>query len=91
MGYSKLIPIGSAGQLSIAEAGGVAQLQLSLSESVGGGSVAGVAKGSVSASIEVSALELVDAGLGLLESKFPAVASIIAVLKAAIDAEASKV
>ena len=90
MAYSKVIQIGSAGQLSITEAAGIATVQVSLSEAVGGGSVAGAVKASVSAEVSISAMELVDAGLALAEAQFPSVASLIAAAKTAIDAEVAK-
>lgn len=90
-GFSKVIPIGTAGSLVISEAGGIANLKLSVSEALGGGSVAGVAKAALSAEVDVSALMLIDAGLGLLESKFPSASPIIATIKALVDAEIAKV
>lgn len=91
MSYSKVIPVGSAGSLTISEAGGVASLALALAESVGGGSVAGIATAKVSAEVDVSALMLMDAGLGLIEAKFPAFAAEVALVKAALDAELAKI
>lgn len=90
-GFSKVIPIGAAGSLTISEAAGVASVVLALSESIGGGSTAGVAKGSVSAQVDVSAVQLIDAGLGLAAIKFPSFAAELALLKAAVDAELAKV
>ena len=91
MSYSKVIPIGSVGQIEIKEEGGSASVKVSIAESVGGGDVAGVAKASLSAEIDISAIQLIDAGLSLVESKYPAIAGMVAMLKAAIDAEAAKV
>lgn len=86
----KVIPIGSAGQLTISESGGVASISVSISQSVGGGSVAGVASGSLSASVQLSAAQLIDAGLELAKEKFPSAAAVINGAKAAIDAEMAK-
>ncbi len=91
MAYSKVIQVGSAGSVTISEEGGVASVKVSLAESAGGGDVAGFAKATLSAELDVSALQLVDAGLGVLESKYPAAAPLIATIKGIIDSEASKV
>lgn len=91
MGFSKVIPLGSVGQLSINEDGGVGSVVLSVGGSIGGGSIAGVLKGKASVEVDANAKDLIDAGLLLCEAKFPAAASIIGVLKAAIDAEMEKV
>lgn len=90
MGFSKVIPLGSVGQISIQEEGLKGSISLSVAESVGGGSVAGAL--SVKASVEVDAtvIQLVDAGLMALEAKYPSLAGAIVVLKGLIDAEASK-
>lgn len=91
MGFSKVIPVGEAGSISITESGGVATVKVALSQGVGGGSVAGFAKAQVSAEIDVSAIQLIDAGLALLKEKFPAAASIVDGAQAIIDAEVAKV
>lgn len=91
MSFSKIIPLGSAGQITISEEGGAGSIALSISESVGGGSIAGVAKVKASVEVDASLLQLVDAGLLALEAKLPSLAAAIALLKAAIDAEAPKV
>jgi hypothetical protein len=87
MSYSKVYPIGTAGSLTIGEVGGVATLTLALSES-SGGSFVGAAKGTVSVQAEVSAIAIIDAGLALLEAKYPSAASILTALQAIIAAEA---
>lgn len=84
--YSKIIPIGQAGSLTVTEAEGVAKLVLALSEA-SGGALAGVVKGSVSAEAEVSAKMLVDAALDFLAAKYPSASIIIESLKGIIDAE----
>lgn len=85
MSYSK-----SWGPLSISESGGIATVAVSASASVGGGSVAGVVQASVSASAQISGVELVNAGLAIAASKFPAIAGEIAALQGLIDAEIAK-
>jgi hypothetical protein len=90
-GFSKVIQVGDAGQVSISEQGGVASVEVALSQQAGGGDVAGFAKASVSAKIEVSAHQLIDAGLELAKAKFPSAASIIDGAKVIIDAEIGKV
>ena len=89
MSYSKVIPLGSAGSLSVSEEGGVAQLSLSVSEA-SAGSLAGVGKASASVQASVSAVALVDVLLGLASAKWPAAAPILESLEAIIAAEASK-
>lgn len=78
------------GPMEISEAGGVASVSISLSEALGGGSMAGVVKASLVAKAEVSAVQLMDAGLLLLAGKFPAFAAEIGALKALVDAELAK-
>ena len=89
--YSKSIPVGSLGQVSISEQGGVATVKVTLSEQAGGNEIKGFAKASLSAELDVDAMALVDAGLVMLEGKFPAVAPLIATIKGIIDSEATKV
>lgn len=89
MGFQKVIAIGSVGQLTISEVAGVATVKIGISDQAGGGSIAGAIKGQVSAEIDLSAIELIDAGMALIESKFPAAAPIVASVKAIIDAEAA--
>jgi hypothetical protein len=91
MSLSKVIPIGSLGQISLSEEGGVGSISLSVSDQAGGGSIAGVAKFSASVTVQASAIQLADAGLVALEAKFPSLSAEIAVLKAAMDAEAAKI
>ncbi len=91
MSFSKVIPLGSAGQISINEADGSGSVALSIGESLGGGSVAGVAKVKASVEVDASLLQLVDAGLVALEAKFPSLAPAIVLLKGLIDAEAAKI
>lgn len=90
MSYSKVIPIGSMGSLTISEAGGDAKLSLSISDQAGGGPIAGVAKVSASVSADVSVQMLVDAGFELAKVKFPQFASEIDMAKGLIDAEMAK-
>lgn len=87
---NKVIPLGTVGNLVLAEEAGVVSLKLSLAESVGGGSVAGVVKAGLSAEVELSAAQLIDVGLELAKAKFPSVASLIDAAKLAIDAELAK-
>lgn len=91
MAFSKVIPVGSAGALVLSEDAGVASISVSLKEALGQGALAGVASGSVSAQVSVSAKELIDAGLELIAAKFPSAAPLIEGLKSAIDAELAKV
>lgn len=90
MSLKKEIALGTAGSVVILEDAGVVSVELALSESVGGGQVAGVVKGTVSAKVEVDAKLLIDAGLELAKLKFPAVAGMIDGAKALIDAELAK-
>lgn len=90
MSFSKVIPVGSVGQLEISEAGGVATLKATLAQSAGGGSMEGVAKASASIELDVSAKQLIDAGLELAAAKFPMAAAAIEGAKAMIDAELAK-
>lgn len=87
MSYSKVIPIGSEGALTLSEAGGVATLEISLAEKAGGGDVAGFLSAVASVGVKISAIQLMDAGLGLAAAKFPSLAAEIALVQAAIDAE----
>ena len=87
MAYSKVIQIGSAGSLTLSEAGGVVSVSLSLSEATGG-SLAGAGKVSASVQGDISALVAVDALLGLVISKYPASAALIQGLEAILAAEA---
>jgi hypothetical protein len=82
MAFSK-----SYGPLVISESAGVVTVALALSESVGGGSVAGSLKASVFASAELSAVQLIDAALSLAAVKYPSVALEIQGVKALVDAE----
>lgn len=91
MGFSKVIPVGSAGSVSINEQDGVASVKVTLSQSAGGGEIAGFAKASLTAEIDISAQQLIDAGLELAKVKFPSAAALIDAAKAGIDAEMAKV
>ena len=91
MGYSKSIALGSLGSLVISEAAGQVQVQLSLSDQAGGGSIGGFAKGTVSVAISLDSKELIDAGLSLAETKFPAASAEIAALKAIVDAAVASI
>ena len=90
-GFSKSIDLGSAGKLDLSELAGVVTAKLSLSESVGGGSVAGVVKGTVSAEVDFGAQQLIDAGLALVKAKYPALAAVVDAVQSGIDAEIAKV
>jgi hypothetical protein len=90
MSYSKTIALGSAGSLVIAESGGNANVTVSLNESVGGGSVSGFAKATLSAEVQVSGAELINAGLALAAAKWPTLASAVTVLQGLIDTELAK-
>lgn len=90
MAYQKVIPVGSAGSVTISEDGGTASVKVSLSEQAGGGNVVGFAKASLSAELDVSAAELVDAGLAIAAAKYPAAAALIDGVKAIIDSEMAK-
>lgn len=89
--FQKVIPLGEAGSLTIAESGGVAKLSASIGASLGGGAVAGVLKGSATLELDVGAQQLVDLGLDLAAAKFPSVAPLIAAAKSAIDAQLAKI
>lgn len=86
MSYSKVIPVGSAGSLTISEAAGEGKLVLSVAEAAGG-SLVGVAKASINVEVDVSVAALVDVGLALAEAKYPSAAALIAGIKGIIDAE----
>ena len=86
MAYSKQI-----GPVLISESAGVATVSVSVSETAGGGSVAGFVTASLSAQAQVSAIELVNAGLALAAEKFPAAASLITGVQAIVDAEVAKI
>jgi hypothetical protein len=87
MSFSKTIALGSLGSLVVSESAGVAQLQLSVGDAIGGGQAAGVATASASVQAQVSAKQLIDLGFALAEAKFPSAASLIAAAQAAVDAE----
>lgn len=90
MSFSKQIQAGPA-TLTISESEGVASLQVSVDQSLGGGEAAGVLKAKVSAQIDLGAKQAADLGLAMLEAKFPALAPFIeSTIKPAIDAELSK-
>lgn len=90
MSLSKVIPIGSVGSLSLQESAGMVSVKVTVSQALGGGSVAGAVKASATAEVDVSAQVLIDAGLELAAAKFPAVASLLQAAKVAIDAELAK-
>lgn len=85
--FKKEYPLGDVGQVSIGESGGVVSISVSASHSAGGGSLEGVASASLSATVQLSAKQLIDAGFDLAAAKFPAAASLIAAAKAGVDAE----
>jgi hypothetical protein len=84
MSFSKTIPIGSAGALTISESGGVGAVALSLSEA-SGGSLKDVVKGSVNVSINLSGIILLQAASAVLSSQFPAEAALISGLESIIQ------
>jgi len=86
MSYSKVIPVGSAGSITISEAGGNAKLVVSLMEA-SGGSFPGVAKGTLSAEVDISGAVLIDAALSLLAAKYPSASALISGLESIINAE----
>lgn len=88
---NKQYPLGSAGQVSISESAGVVSISVSASHSAGGGSMEGIASASLSASVQLSAKQLIDAGFELAAAKFPSAASLILAAKAGVDEELSKV
>lgn len=90
MVYEKVIPVGPSGSLTISESAGVASVVFSLSE-MSGGSLEGVAKAQVSAQAQIDAKHLIDIGLALIESKYPAAAPILAGLQAIFDAEVASI
>lgn len=87
--YQKQFQEGPA-TITISEENGVAKIDASASVQAGGGEVAGFAKASFSAGIEVSAQTLIDAGFDLAAQKFPGAAVVIAAAKAEIDAIIAK-
>lgn len=94
MGLKKEILLGDKGKIVLSEDGGNATIELTAEVAAGGGDVAGFAKASVSAKIDLDGKHLVDAGFGLLESKFANNAIILGALKglqALVDAELPKV
>jgi hypothetical protein len=87
MAFSKIIPVGSAGSLTIAEQAGEAKFILSLNEAVGGGKTAGALKAGVAIEVDVEGKALIDAGFAIAIAKFPGVSAILAQAQALIDAE----
>jgi hypothetical protein len=77
-------------QLAFSEAGGIGKLALTAAASVGGGSTAGVVQFKNTTEVDVSAIQLVDAGLKLAAAKLPQFAAEIALIQAAVDAEVAK-
>ena len=90
MGFSKVIPIGSAGSLSLNESAGGFSAVVSLQESVGGGAAAGAAQAKASIEFDIAGKQLMDLSLDLLAAKFPSLSAEIALIKAAADAEVAK-
>jgi hypothetical protein len=90
MSFQKVLIQGDVGSVQISESGGQACISASLSAAAGGGNLKGVASVSASISVNVSAIHLMDAGIDLAASKFPQFAAEIALIKAALDAEAAK-
>ena len=90
MGFSKVIESGKLGSVTVSEEAGVVSLVGSLDSSVGGGEATGIVTIGASVSVKMSAKQMIDIGLELAATKFPSVASEIALAKAAIDAELAK-
>jgi hypothetical protein len=91
MGYSKEIKLGSIGALTIAEDKGVASVKISLSEAAGGGALKDVVKATVSAELDVSAEQLIIAGLELAKLKYPTAAPFIEGVEKIVSAELAKI
>lgn len=91
MSYSKSLLNSNGVAVTVAEDAGVASLTLAVGAQAGGGEVAGFAGVSGSLTAQVSAIELANAGLDILGAKFPAAASLIAGIKAIVDAEAQNI
>ena len=79
------------GPLSISQADGKLTLAIDESIAVGGGSLKGVVSAQGSASVVIHEAMLADAGLMVLEAKFPQFAAEIALVKNALDAELAKI
>ncbi len=90
MGFSKTLVSAEGVSVSISESAGVASLSASLSKSAGGGEAAGIVAVSGSLNLSLDAKHLIDLGLELAEAKYPSVASVIALVKAGVDAEIAK-
>ena len=93
MSYSKVLVSNPAFSVSVSEAAGEAKLVVSIGASAGGGNIAGFAKVAGSIEADVEAKVLIDAGIGLVASKFAGNAMIAAAaveLQALIDAELLK-
>lgn len=88
--FQKVISLGDKGSIVVKEEHGIASIELVIAESAGGGSAEGVAKVSASAKAEVGIKQLIDLGLDLAKSKFPAAAGLIDGAKVAIDSELDK-
>ena len=82
---------GPVGSLVLNEKAGALALVASAKGSFGGGSIAGAAGFALSAEFDLSAIQLADAGLVALAAKYPSLSPTIAILKAAMDAEAAKI
>ena len=91
MAFSKVVPIGSLGSLTVTEADAAASVVLAIAASAGGGSLAGVATAKASVEVDASLLQLVDAALVLAEAKWPVAAPEIAAVKAVIDSAAKNI
>ena len=85
-----MIATGPSGSVVLNEKAGALSLVAQAKGSFGGGEVAAFAGVSASVEIDLSAIQLADAGLAALSAKYPSLAPTIALLKAAMDAEAAK-
>ena len=90
MGFTKTLPIGNMGSLVISESAGVASCKASITESAGGGAIAGFAQASASFEFDLKAQSVIDVGIEMMAVKFPMFSVEILALKGLIDAEIAK-
>jgi hypothetical protein len=93
MDLSEQVAVGKIGSVSVSESGGEAILSVTLSQSAGGGSLAGAARFSLSMQAEVEAKQVIDAGFAVAKAKFASSALVVAAIgeaQALIDAELAK-
>jgi hypothetical protein len=87
---SKQIQAGPV-SLEVAVSGGIVSLNASLSQSLGGGQVAGILSGTASLGVQLGAQQAADLALAVLEARFPTLAVEIEVVKKALDSELASV